>query len=100
MKEMGMEINVIRAGSTNLFQSELFRRAFVNTCRVALEIYNTDGSQGAARGAGLGIGYYSSPEEAFKGLNLIGQLHPDQKTADQYNTIYQSWKDTLLTMLR
>ncbi len=100
MKEMGMEINVIRAGSTNLFQSEVFRKAFVNTCRVALEIYNTDGSQGAARGAGLGIGYYSSPEEAFKGLNLIGQLHPDQKTADQYNTIYQRWKDTLSTMLR
>src|SRR5690606_24641882 len=47
MKEIGMEFNVIRAGNSNLFQSSVFREAFVNTLNVALEIYNADGSRGA-----------------------------------------------------
>ena len=99
MKSMGLKIDIIKAGFSNLFQSDVFREAFVNTCDVNLEIYNTDGSQGAARGAGIGIGYYSSPEEAFKGLNLIEQLRPDTKLVKNYNSIYQLWRNHLLKML-
>ena len=55
MKSIGMEFGVIKAGDSNLFQSPVFKEAFVNTCNVDLEIYNTDGSQGAARGAGMGV---------------------------------------------
>jgi len=79
---MGLEIKIIKAGDTNLFQSSIFRETFVNTCRVNLDIYNTDGSQGAARGAGMGIGYYSSPAEAYKGLKLIERLKPDSRISE------------------
>ena len=54
MKSIGMQFSVIKAGDSNLFQSRVFKEAFVNTCDVDLEIFNTDGSQGAARGAGIG----------------------------------------------
>jgi xylulokinase len=100
MKAMGMDVNIVRAGATNLFQSELFREAFVNTCEVDLELYNTDGAQGAARGAGLGAGYYNTPDEAFKGLKRIGKMSPDRKLSSRYNEIYQHWKVNLEEMLK
>jgi len=99
MKEMGMDIGIVRAGAANLFQSEVFRTAFVNTCGVALEMYNTDGAQGAARGAGLGAGYYDTPAEAFKGLKLIGKMSPDRILSRRYEEIYRHWKVNLEKML-
>lgn len=94
MKNMGMEFNVIRAGNSNLFQSRIFKEAFVNTCNVKLEIYNTDGSQGAARGAGIGTGYYS-PNDAFKNLKVIETLSPHEEIFKKYDSFYKSWKNNL-----
>jgi xylulokinase len=99
MKSIGLEFDVIKAGYTNLFQSKVFREAFVNACNVNLEIYNTDGSQGAARGAGIGIGYYPSDKDAFKGLKVIDNLAPDKKAVEKYELIYQHWKQNLVKIL-
>lgn len=98
MKSIGMEFNIIKAGNSNLFQSKAFREAFVNTCNVNLEIYNTDGSQGAARGAGIGIGLYSA-ENAFKNLKIIDELSPDEVFLLKYDSAYQNWKRTLEVIL-
>jgi xylulokinase len=100
MKSMGMEIGVMKAGYSNLFQSKVFREAFVNTCNVNLEIYNTDGSQGAARGAGIGIGYYTSPDKAFIGLKMIDKLHVTSDLVRTYESVYQNWKSGLLEILK
>jgi len=94
MKSIGMEFNIIRAGNSNLFQSKIFKDAFVNTCNVNLEIYNTDGSQGSARGAGIGTGYYSK-EGAFKGLKVIERLSPSEESIKKYDSFYQHWKNNL-----
>ncbi|MGE5845628.1 MAG: xylulokinase [Ignavibacteria bacterium] len=99
MKNMGMKFDVIRAGHSNLFQSPVFREAFVNTCNVKLEIYNTHGSQGAARGAGIGAGFYSSNADAFKGLKVINKLNPDDQRVKKYNTAYQNWEKNLQKIL-
>jgi xylulokinase len=90
---------IIRAGYSNLFQSKVFREAFVNTCNIDLEIYNTDGSQGAARGAGIGLGYYSTGSETFKGLKIIDKLYPDNNLVEKYDSFYQSWKNKLINVL-
>ena len=100
MKAMGMEFSVIRAGDSNLFQSGVFKEAFVNTCNVDLEIYNTDGSQGAARGSGIGIGLYPNQSDAFKGLKVIDKLHPEPERVKKYEAIYQNWKTNLLGLLK
>lgn len=95
MRDMGMEFTVVRAGNSNLFLSKIFREAFVNICNVRLEIYNTDGSQGAARGAGIGIGYYKSPQEAFKGLKVIETINAVSDLTKKYEIVYQNWKNRL-----
>jgi xylulokinase len=99
MKSIGMEFGVIKAGDSNLFQSRVFKEAFVNTCNVDLEIYNTDGSQGAARGAGIGARYYSSPDEAFKGLKVIEKLCPNAELVTKYGSVYENWNKGLIKLL-
>jgi xylulokinase len=99
MKSIGVELNVIKAGNSNLFQSQVFKEAYVNTCNVDLEIYNTDGSQGAARGAGIGTGYYTNGDDAFKGLNKIDEFHPEPQKVERYEQLYQEWKNKLVNLL-
>jgi xylulokinase len=100
MKNMGMKIGVMKAGYTNLYQSKVFREAFVNTCNVNLEIYNTDGSQGAARGAGIGVDYYTSPDKAFIGLKKIDAHQPDSTLVQKYEATYKNWKLGVEAILR
>jgi xylulokinase len=99
MKRIGMEFNIVRVGNSNLFQSKVFKEAFVNTCNVNLEIYNTDGSQGAARGAGIGIGFYSK-ENAFKGLKVVERLSPKDELIKKYDYFYKLWKNNLDNSLK
>ena len=68
MKETGIDPGLIRAGSANMFLSPVFREALSCITGVEIHLYNTDGSIGAARGAGIGCGYYKSAKEAFPGL--------------------------------
>lgn len=91
MKEMGMELNTVRAGHANMFLSPLFREAFSNITGAVVELYDTDGAQGAARGAGVGAGVYSNYAEAFTGLNSIQTINPDDKLKVQYQEAYENW---------
>ena len=74
-----------------MFLSTVFKEAFVNVTGLALELYNTDGSLGAARGAGLGAGVYSNREECFIGLKCTERLEPNSKLTTIYKGIYQNW---------
>jgi len=98
MKEIGMEFNVIRAGNSNLFQSSVFREAFVNTLNVALEIYNADGSRGAARGAGIGAGLLAE-SDAVRGLKVLKSISPQNESVKLYQSAYQNWKARLKQLL-
>jgi xylulokinase len=69
MQNMGMNLKTVKAGHANMFLSPLFRKTFVNMNKVILELYDTDGAQGAARGAGIGAGVFTSTSEAFEGLS-------------------------------
>lgn len=97
MKENGINPKVIRAGKTNMFLSEVFTKAFVNTTGVAVELYNCDGSVGAAIGAGLGAGIYSSTNEAFNQFKAIAKTEPENTRV--YNDLYEEWKAVLLEQL-
>ena len=102
MRGMGMEIGLIKAGNANMFQSELFRSAFSAVIGATVELYATDGAEGAARGAGIGAGVFASPQEAFEGLSLSRRFSPDELAPDdaaEYERAYGEWKDALLTAL-
>jgi xylulokinase len=91
MKDMGMELNTVRAGHANMFLSPLFREAFANITSSVVELYNTDGAQGAARGAGVGAGIYSSFAEAFVGLKTIETVEPSPPLFGAYEDAYENW---------
>lgn len=95
LQAMGLTTNVIRAGHANMFLSPLFREAFVNTIGARLELYDTDGSRGAALGAGVGAGIFGSFEEAFKGFQLIQSEEPSPEKSDRYKEAYALWKKQL-----
>ncbi|WP_209329094.1 xylulokinase [Lunatimonas salinarum] len=95
MKGMGLNLKTVKAGKANMFLSPVFREAFVNMNEVVLELYNTDGAQGAARGAGIGTGYYDSAKEAFVGLEKVTDLEPRAVLIDAYAEAYHVWERRL-----
>ena len=98
MKENGVEPSVIRVGRANMFLSDLFTTAFVNTTNIPVEMYDSDGSLGAAIGAGIGAGIYSSTEQAFRRFKMIGRIDLSSDAA-KYEDSYNKWKIELLKFL-
>src|SRR6187551_1176331 len=92
---MGLKSQVIRAGNANMFLSPIFREAFVNTIGARVELYDTDGSKGAALGAGVGAGVFDSFEAAFRGLNLIRSEEPQKDKTGAYADAYERWLSAL-----
>jgi xylulokinase len=95
IEEMGIKIEKVKAGHANMFISSLFREIFANVCAKEVELYNTDGSQGAARGAGIGAGIYENPQQAFKGLKNVHSIVPEKELIKRYEEIYAEWRTVL-----
>lgn len=93
MRENGMDPSVIRAGRANMFLSPVFTEAFVNATNVPVELYNSDGSVGAALGAGIGAGIFRSPKEAFAGMKAVGMIKPEK--SEEYEVLYGKWREAL-----
>lgn len=93
MRENGMNPTVIRAGKANMFHSEVFTEAFVNATGVPVELYNSDGSIGAAIGAGIGAKAFNNEQEAFSKMKRLQLVEPNNQ--ETYNTLYQQWKELL-----
>ncbi|HNX89871.1 MAG TPA: FGGY family carbohydrate kinase [Paludibacteraceae bacterium] len=91
MNQMGIETKTIRAGHANLFLSPIFRQTLANITGATIELYNTDGSVGAARGAGIGAGIYKNPEEAFATLKKIMVITPQSDEAEATMEAYKQW---------
>lgn len=99
MRDMGIQINTVRAGNANMFLSHLFREAFATISGAAVELYNTDGSVGAARGAGIGAGIYKNCKEAFVGLKCTSKIEPNEKLKSDYSRAYNKWLNVLKTQI-
>ena len=95
MKEMGMTIRKIHAGNANMFFSPIFRDTLAGMTGATIELYDTDGAAGAAKGAGIGCGIYKDHDEAFASLEKLAVIEPDASKAAQYEELYQRWKQVL-----
>ncbi|WP_143306522.1 xylulokinase [Chitinophaga vietnamensis] len=98
MADMGIKIHRVRAGNANMFLSPLFREIFANTANTVIELYNTDGAQGAARGAAIGAGYVNT-EDAFRGMERLMVIEPEQALLAQYQDVYNKWLTELRSKL-
>ena len=96
MQETGIKPAVIRAGHANMFLSEIFRNTLANISGATIELYDTDGSQGAAKGAGVGAGVYKSFEEAFSSLKKLAVIEPDKTQQGATLNAYEAWKKVLV----
>lgn len=99
MAEMGLRISKVRAGHANMFLSPVFSKAFATVMGAEVELLETDGAQGAARGAGIGAGIYASPKEAFIGLAVRARIAPEESEMESYSEAYARWKKVLTKTL-
>jgi xylulokinase len=95
MQQMGMDIKKIHAGKANMFLSPLFRNTLAGVSGATIELYDTDGSVGAAKGAGIGAGIYKDSNEAFATLDKLQVIEPDAAHREEYQAAYAAWKATL-----
>ena len=93
MRDMGMDIRTIHAGRANMFLSDIFRKTLASVSGATIELYDTDGSVGAAKGAGIGCGIYKDNTEAFSTLKRLDEIQPE--TGAEYQEAYQRWKEVL-----
>jgi xylulokinase len=93
MRENGLRPSVIRAGRANLFLSDVFIESFVNATGVPVELYECDGSAGAAIGAGLGANIFSNAKEAFVNSKRLQYIEPTATA--EYNSLYSDWEKLL-----
>jgi xylulokinase len=92
MKQTGINPSIIRAGNANMFLSPIFRDTLSTLTGATIELYDTDGAEGAAKGAGIGSGRYGSFDEAFAALKQIFVIEPDTRKADFFRERYEQWK--------
>jgi len=94
MEQMGLKVDKIHAGMANMFQSPVFRDTLAGVSGATIELYKTDGSVGAARGAGIGAGIYKDTKEAFSTLEKLAVVTPSNQ--DAYREAYERWKSILI----
>jgi xylulokinase len=95
MQGMGMDLSMIRAGNANMFLSPIFRQTLAGVSGATIELYDTDGAAGAAKGAGIGAGIYASNNEAFASLDKLAVIEPDAANRQAYRDAYEQWKTQL-----
>ncbi|MDR0836584.1 MAG: carbohydrate kinase [Tannerella sp.] len=95
MKSIGMNINLIRAGYANMFLSPIFTQTLANVSGATIELLNTDGAAGAAKAAGIGVGYYKSNDEAFATLTKLQVVGPETSSQAQTEEAYLRWKSLI-----
>ncbi len=100
MKTIGINPSVIRAGNANMFLSPIFRDTLAGISGATIELYDTDGAQGAAKGAGIGAGIYANAEEAFKNLKQISKIEPSSSKAGEYQSAYKLWLEQLNSLIK
>ena len=91
MRKLGVKAKTVRAGHANMFISPIFSEAFATVTGSRVELFKTDGSQGAARGAGIGAGIYRGPQDAFKGLTPVKTIEPNSRSKSAYQKAYAEW---------
>ena len=93
MEQMGMNVSKIHAGHANMFLSPIFRQTLAGVTGAVIELYDTDGSVGAAKGAGIGAGIYKDNNEAFASLEKLAVIEPSH--TQEYCDAYELWKSRL-----
>ena len=99
MTDLGLNEGTIKASYVNMYKSAIFRETMAGVTGRTIELYDTDGASGAAKGAGIGVGIYADTEEVFSKLTIDDIVEPDVKNHEAYIEAYERWKEYLEMVL-
>ena len=97
LRENNIHSSIIKAGNSNLFLSDVFTETFANATNTTVEIFETDGSKGAAVGAAIGAGVYKDAKDVFSDLKPLKTIYPLH--SQQTGELYSGWKYDLENLL-
>ncbi len=95
LKEMGLNINVMRVGNDNLFQSAVFSKTIATLLGCSIDVVQTTGAVGAAKAAGVATGIYPDIETAMAGVTVMGRYEPEVERVGEYREAYEAWEADL-----
>jgi xylulokinase len=98
MPTLGITPKVIRAGLANMFLSPIFCETLAAVSGISIELYRTDGAEGAARGAAIGVGAYKDAKDAFRGFQSDRTINPPSSTS-AYHEAMRRWTEALEALL-
>jgi len=98
LKEMGLDVSVIRVGNDNLFRSKIFAQTIANLLNCKIELVEATGALGAAKAAGVATGIYDSVEEAMEQVKVL-MTYEAEDDVDDYNRAYDLWSKELKVLL-
>jgi xylulokinase len=99
MRGMGLSLGTIRAGKANLFLSPLFRQTLADLTGAVIQLHDTDGATGAARGAAFGADLAASPQDSLRSLQLLAEIHPEPRSEAPVADAYFAWRQGLEALL-
>jgi len=94
LKEMGINVNKMKVGNDNLFQSAPFSNTIATLMNCEIEVIATNGAAGAARGAAIGYGTYEL-QNAFDTLETVQTYSPNKHNKAAYQEAYDKWYEKL-----
>ncbi len=99
LRELGVGVTVVRAGKSNLFLSPLFSQTLATILGASIELHDTDGAQGAARGAALGAGMFATVSDAFGSQDNKATIDPVSDDSARMGDFYRHWLAGLQNLL-
>jgi len=94
LRDMGISLQIIRAGNDNLFQSAVFSNTISTLIGAEIELIATTGAVGAAKAAGVSVGIYKSVEEAMANVEVAGKYEPGGEK-EALDEAYRRWEQEL-----
>jgi xylulokinase len=95
MAGMGISLGTLRAGKANLFLSPVFRQMLADLSGATIQLVDTDGALGAARGAACGAGLIPSLQDAVRSIPVLTEIHPDSRATARAAETYEQWSHGL-----
>ncbi|MBL3655408.1 xylulokinase [Fulvivirga sediminis] len=99
LKEMGIETHVIKVGNDNLFRSKVFSTTVATLTGCTIEVIETTGAVGAARGSGLATGRYAALDDIYGKAEKVNTYQMSDDVA-AYKQAYNTWKKDLENLLK
>ena len=88
------------AAPSGLFVAAEGQRRIEDIEAVDPDGYDTEGAQGAALAAGVGMGLYATPADAFVGIEPLFTVEPDDRSRSAYAHLNERWQAALRRALQ